>query len=122
MKSIDICAFEECKSLKSIVFPNGITGIGDTAFGGCTGLIDAAIPGSVTSIGKGAFGGCTSLKSVTIPKRLEAAIKWCKSIEKINYINDADSIAVLSKNTSSPNDSVIENGVLEKYTGTGGYQ
>lgn len=99
MKSIDICAFEECKSLKSIVFPNGVTGIGDTA-----------------------FGGCTSLKSVTIPKRLEAAIKWCKSIEKINYINDADSIAVLSKNTSSPNDSVIENGVLEKYTGKGGYQ
>ena len=65
VKSIDICAFEECKSLTSITLPNSVASISDRV-----------------------FSGCKNLKSVTIPKRLEAAFKECRSLEKVNYTGE----------------------------------
>lgn len=81
VKSIDICAFEECKSLKSI---------GCGAFKDCESLTSITLPNSVASISDRVFSGCKNLKSVTIPKRLEAAISHYKSIEKISYTDSAD--------------------------------
>ena len=51
-------AFADCKSLRSIVIPDGVTSIGNGAFCGCESLTDIVIPNSVTSIGDCAFWSC----------------------------------------------------------------
>ena len=59
-------SFAECTSLQSVVIPDSVTKIGESAFSGCTSLQSIVIPDSVTEIGRYAFSGCTSLQSVVI--------------------------------------------------------
>jgi len=54
----------EMSSLTSIIIPNSVTSIGNSAFSGCTGLTSVTIPTSVTSIANYAFSGCTGLTKV----------------------------------------------------------
>ena len=49
-------AFKDCKTLKSVVIPNGVTRIGDSAFKGCIMLRKISIPRSVDTIGVQALG------------------------------------------------------------------
>lgn len=58
-----------------LIFPDGITKIGDWAFEGCSSLTSISIPDSVTEIGAFAFYGCSSLSSVKIPERV-TEIGW----------------------------------------------
>ena len=111
--SIGAGAFEGCMSLKGITIPDGVTSIGDNAFGLCQGLTSVNIPDSVASIGDSAFFGCGSLKSMSIPKRLKAALKNFRFIEKLEYTGSSGS----GKTDSSADDFVIKNGELTKYTG-----
>ena len=66
--SIGEGAFIGCESLKSIVLPDGITSIGDETFFGCSSLASLVIPDGVTSIGNGAFADCGSLKNLVLPE------------------------------------------------------
>lgn len=52
-------AFKDCKTLKKVVIPNGITSIGENAFSG-SALAEITLPESVTSIDKTAFDGCAN--------------------------------------------------------------
>ena len=53
-------------SITSVVFPNGLTSIGNYAFyNTAVGSVD--IPSTVTSIGNSSFEGCCSITSLTIP-------------------------------------------------------
>ncbi len=61
-------AFFNCRSLTSVVIPEGVTSIGSLAFYYCRSLTSVVIPESVTSIENGAFYGCNSLTSVVIPE------------------------------------------------------
>lgn len=54
--------FYECKSLREVIIPNGITVIGDRAFGFCSSMTKVYIPLSVTKIGDMAFDGCGKVK------------------------------------------------------------
>lgn len=53
-------------SLEHVIFPDGITTIGDYAFTGISGLKIVTIPATVTSIGKQAFYGCQYLHELTM--------------------------------------------------------
>ena len=55
-------------SLPSNIIPNSVTTIGNSAFGRCTGLTSISIPDSVTTIGSSAFSSCTNLETIAIPK------------------------------------------------------
>ena len=57
--------FYECRNLKSLKLPSGVTEIGSAAFSGCTGLTSLSLPSSITEIDSYAFKGCTGLKDVS---------------------------------------------------------
>ncbi len=58
---IEDMAFFGCKSLTSVIIPDGVTTIGDYAFSACLNLTSVTIPDSVTSIGDDVFLGCMDL-------------------------------------------------------------
>lgn len=61
-------AFNSCYALKNISLPEGLKSIGDRAFFKCLKLEMVEIPSSVESIGEDAFGMCHALKCVRIPQ------------------------------------------------------
>ena len=61
VSSIENFAFNGCKTLESIVIPEGVSSIGDSAFMGCSNLTTITIPNSITSVGNCAFLHCKSL-------------------------------------------------------------
>lgn len=92
LKSIERFEFKDCISLSSIIIPNSVISIGETAFAGCTSLTDIVIPDSVTKIGKEAFARCSSLASVTIGNSVTSieakAFYACTSLKEVYYTGD----------------------------------
>ena len=80
-------AFEGSFYLESIVFPDTLKKIGDSAFSACINLKSADLPYGITTIPSGAFEQCFSLESVTIPDTVNSiesyAFSICMSLEKI---------------------------------------
>ena len=64
--SIGDSAFSYCKGLTSISLGNNVLHIGDYAFSNCNELTDILIPDSVTSIGDYAFYNCKGLTSISL--------------------------------------------------------
>lgn len=62
--SIGNSAFNFCKSLTSVTFSNSLATIGASAFTQCSGLTTLTIPSSVTSIGASAFENCNGLTRI----------------------------------------------------------
>ena len=73
-------AFRFC-DMTSIMLPDGLTSIGDSAFNWCGSLTNITLPDGLTSIGDRAFYSCDSLTSVTLPDSLtsisEGAFEYC---------------------------------------------
>jgi len=59
--------FRFINTLTSVVIPNGVTSISDSAFYSCRSLASITIPDSVTSIEADAFAQCNGFTSITIP-------------------------------------------------------
>lgn len=66
VKAIDISAFRDITTLRSVTLPEGITSIGNFAFAYCHNLESITLPSTLTSIGHDAF-AWTYLKSIVIP-------------------------------------------------------
>ncbi|MBQ6972782.1 MAG: leucine-rich repeat protein [Synergistaceae bacterium] len=58
-------AFEDCKSLKSVVFEQGVKTIWGT-FAGCENLETVTIPDGVNQISRSTFAGCRNLRDIWI--------------------------------------------------------
>ena len=73
--SIGNSAFNFCKSLTSVTFSNSLATIGASAFTQCSGLTTLTIPSSVTSINDSAFENCKGFTRIdmlsTTPPTLE---------------------------------------------------
>ena len=57
-------------ALKSIVFPESLKAIGQSAFSGCNQLSQIYLPDSIEEIGVSAFDYCVNLESINIPRNL----------------------------------------------------
>ena len=64
--SIRAFAFDNCKSMQTVIIPNSITSIENYAFTGCTALNDVTIPQSVSALGTGVFSYCSNLERVIV--------------------------------------------------------
>ena len=72
--SIRARAFDGCSGLTSVVIPDSVASIGDSAFS--SGLTNMTMGVGVTSIGKSAFASCASLASVAIPDSVTNIGEW----------------------------------------------
>lgn len=84
---IQMQAFIECTSLKSVSMPESMTWIGDSAFAGCTGLEQVEFSPNLTTIGPNSFYSCNGLTSVVIPDKATSieslAFFGCLNLESI---------------------------------------
>lgn len=89
--SLGSSSFYSCKTLTSVVIPEGVTTLTGGSFGGafafCTALSSVTLPDSVSEIGTAAFYGCTSLTSLTLPAGLTSLpsrlFSGCSSLEEV---------------------------------------
>lgn len=58
------CAFENCSGLTSVMIPDSVLSIGNSAFAYCSGITNITIPDGVTSIGYRAFYNCSGLTKI----------------------------------------------------------
>lgn len=70
VETIEDSAFWNCPNLESVTLPGTLTAIGQDAFRSCPALERIVIPEGVTEVGVGAFSGCTGLKDIYLPESL----------------------------------------------------
>jgi len=80
------------KEITSVVIPEGVTELEDSAFWGCKKLNSVQLPSTLEKIGPDAFRGCESLTSIVIPegvREIESdAFSFCTSLKNI-YLPDS---------------------------------
>ena len=82
-------AFDDCRALESVSFPESVTEIEADAFDNCDALKTVAFPESLTSLSYDVFYDCDALKSVYIPKNVSvvyvSVFMNCKSLTDIYF-------------------------------------
>ena len=110
--SIGNSAFYSCDSLTSVTIPDSVTSIGERAFYECRSLMSVTIGDSVTSIGKYAFYNCTSLTSLIIPNSVKSigkrAFWFCNSLTSVTFANTNGWWYADSANATSGTDIAAE--------------
>ena len=93
-------AFEDCRDLTSLTIPSGVTEIGSSAFKGCTDLTSLSLPSGITEIGSLTFYGCTGLTSLSLPSGVteigSSAFEGCTGLTSLSLpssITEIDSYA-----------------------------
>ena len=90
--------FDDCKSLKSVIIPEGVLEIG--GFYGCDNLVSVSIPSTATKIYANAFCGCVNLEKITIPEKVSFIGPWAfQECRKLKEINIPDGVEKISKYT-----------------------
>ena len=89
--SIEESAFESCSNLTEIIIPQGIHTVSAHAFAYCSSLENVSLPNNLTNIGEFAFIGCKNLASIAIPKTVtnigSSAFSDCKALKSL-FITD----------------------------------
>ena len=91
-------AFQYCNTIKQIAIPNYVSEIRNSAFYECHCLQEITLPNSITSINDEVFYECTSLKSIRIPNSIQkignSAFFFCKNLRSITI---PDSVTEIGK-------------------------
>ena len=87
VKNIGESAFSHCSYLESVIIPEGITCISEYAFSHCNSLSTVILPEGLTNIDGYAFIECTKLVSVNIPKNVTnigtCAFSYCSRLTSV---------------------------------------
>lgn len=74
-------------AISSIIFPEGLTGIGAQAFAFCDNLSSVVIPDTVCTMGSEVFFSCSSLESVVLSSSLteisSGAFQYCNALQSV---------------------------------------
>jgi hypothetical protein len=89
------CLF--CKSLVTVVIPEGIESIGEDAFCDCTSLSNVTFPKSLKSIGASAFRNCTSIEAMDLSHTLlnsigRSAFAYCFELKSLKLPSSVQSV------------------------------
>lgn len=113
IESIESYSFSNCRSLKKINIPEGITEIADGTFQD-TAIERMTLPSSMRKIQNSAFSYCYSLNSINIPDSVEEIGDYAFSSSGLKSINIQSSIKVLGSGCFS--NSRLQNITIEKST------
>lgn len=81
------------KRIKTIILPDSLISIGESAFEGCKYLENINLPDSIEHIGKGAFKDCYNLKYVKLPDKLKDIPEYCFSnCQNLEFVVIPDNI------------------------------
>jgi len=98
LKSIGDSAFDSCLSLKGITIPETTTSIGNNAFSSCVRLQSIMIPHGVTGLGMYGFSDCSALESIILPNSLIGigwgALSGCTNLKSIELPENLESIGI----------------------------
>lgn len=86
LKHISRYAFDGCRNVISISFPESLSSIGAFAFSDCISLISIDFPDSLSFIDSSAFSGCINLNIITLPDNV--SIGYC-AFNNTGYTNNA---------------------------------
>ena len=93
-------AFNNCTSLKTVVFEKDLTYLGASAFAKCSALENVTFKGQIEEIASSAFASCSSLTSLTLPNG------------KVKIGDSAFSGTALQKLVFAENTEIVELGKL----------
>jgi hypothetical protein len=89
-------AFRSQSNLTSVTLPTSLIEIGATAFRSCSALTSISLPASIRTIGLSAFNGCTALTTVTIPASVTRITFGANAFQGVTNLN-AVSVATLQR-------------------------
>ena len=97
-KTLGVGAFENCYSLKTVTFNEGLESIGAFAFDNCVAITEIVMTDKIKTLGDGAFRNCEKLKTVTLSSSLNiignASFHNCKALKEIDILPSITSIGV----------------------------
>lgn len=97
IQSIGESAFRSCKNLTSVTLPEGIDKL-FRVFAYCTSLHRITIPNSVTAVNT-VFAGCTSLDSVVLPPNITLLAATFANCHSLQYVTLPDSLQIIRRLT-----------------------
>jgi hypothetical protein len=93
---IGFASFNSCTSLKEVKFGSGLKKLGMVAFGSCSNLTSLILPDGFEEIGTGAFWDCTSLKELKVGKGFKklglGAFYGCSSLIGLSFPDGVEEI------------------------------
>ena len=98
--SMGASVFENCSSLSTVKFNNGLSTIPANCFRSCTNLTNVSFGTNVTLIGQSAFYGCSSLSTISFPSSLLSisgyAFQRCANLESVYIPSDVSRVITLA--------------------------
>lgn len=101
-------AFYQCTSLLSVTFPSTLVSIGSYAFSNCTALENVVFSESLVSIGMHAFQSCSALREITLPESLEIIGNSAFHSSGLEYLYIPAGVTQLGNNSFAFNNNLVE--------------
>ena len=89
--------FQGNRLITSVIFPEGLTTIGDYAFNYCTNLQTVQLPESLTTIGQFAFANCDHLSQLTLPGGLQVLGSYAFSSTGLRSVTISEGITEIGE-------------------------